>query len=616
MWLNGNRDTERRHTIVEHKYVKVRRKRLAILEKEVWVVLGTRNDKHFEKLGYDIPKIKNKSGKLAVPRGTKISVKVEDLPKSSMVKLTKICDDCGKLLLNQTFDSISRSREKSNGIDRCHKCAAVINGNFQKENPSYEKTLEYYALTNDREYLLSEFSEKNTKTPKDISHGSADDYLWDCPTCKGEYDMKVVLRTLQNCNCPYCNGKRVLKGFNDLWTTHPHVAEFLKDEQRGYEITAGSNKKESYKCCQCGFEKKMTTNNVVNQGISCLNCSDGVSYPEKFVFEYLNQLNIDFEYQRTFNWSKNISHTKSKLSGDKRYDFYIPTQNTIIEAHGEQHLKHGFRKGSKIRTLEEEQENDRLKEEIAVKNGIENYIMLDCSKSELVYIKNSILLSGLSTMFSLENIDWLKCHEKACHSLVRIVCDLWNQGNRTLEIKEITKLDRSTVGKYLKQGKILGWCDYDPKEVMKEVAKYRKTRTKEIVQLTLEGQFIKYWESMTQVQRILGIETGNISAVCKRKKNNAGGFKWMYKEDYEDTDPEEIKKEIAKLNEINLRRRMKEVVQFTQDGKFVRYWESMTQVQRILGISISSITMACKGTHKQAGGFKWMYKKDYEALLE
>lgn len=34
---------------------------------------------------------------------------------------------------------------------------------------------------------------------------------------------------LNGCSCPVCSGKTVVKGVNDLWTTHPEVAKLLKD---------------------------------------------------------------------------------------------------------------------------------------------------------------------------------------------------------------------------------------------------------------------------------------------------------------------------------------------------------------------------------------------------
>ncbi len=507
---------------------------MAILEKEVEIVLAGRTIKYFEDLGYLIPRGIDNRGRTRTPKGTKIWVKVEHLQKGSEVKLTKICDDCGKQIPNQSHDNILR-RRNSDGKDRCQKCGAVAGGIVRKENPSYEKSLEYFALNNNMKYLLSEFSPNNAKKTRDISYGSADNYFWICPEYKHEYDMSVALRTSLRCNCPYCAGQRLLVGFNDLWTTHPHVAKLLKNKQRGYEITAGTHKKEDFQCEQCGLEKNVVVKSVTQSGFSCPRCSDGISYPEKFVFNLLEQLDIDFKYQQIFVWSKNVPNDNSKLIGDKQYDFYIPSLNCIIETHGKQHSnKRGF-SAFGGRTGEEEAENDKLKEKLAKENDIANYISLDCGESTIKHIKKSIELSDLKTLLKLDKINWEKCHEAACHSLVKTVCDLWNEGKKTTEIIGVSRLDRSTIIKYLKQGKTLGWCDYDSKEELRlsNIAKAKisaKKRLRKIAQLTLDGELITYWDSIIEAQKALNIHS--ISATCQGKRKSTGGFKWMYKEDY------------------------------------------------------------------------------------
>ncbi|SFC52235.1 zinc-ribbon domain-containing protein [Bacillus sp. UNCCL81] len=502
---------------------------MAILEKEVWVVLGN-NIKHYEDLGYDIPRSKDKKGRMKTPKGTEIWVKIEHLPKgSSSAKVTKICDDCGKHIPDQPFSVIMTSRKKNDGKDRCFKCGTVYAGMIRKKNMPYENSLEYYAQNRGKEYLLSEFSPNNTKTPKEISYGTDEKCLWICPNYQHEYAMRVADRTTdKNTNCPYCSGHRTLKDFNDLWTTHSQIAKLLKNNSRGYEVTAHSDKKEIFLCNNCDFEKTMQIKAVTRRGFSCPRCSDGLSYPEKFVFEFITQLNVDFEFQKTFNWSKNVLHTNSKLNGTKIYDFYFPSWIMIVETHGEQHSNvRGFSEiGGK--TGEEERENDALKKNLAKENNIKIFVSLDCEKSELEYIKNSILSSRLATIFNLDQIDWLKCHEVACNSFIKKACDYWVDNNNITEISKIMKLSRYTIIKYLKQGKLLNWCNY-------EALIKQDWNPKEIIRLTLDGIFIDCWSSMNQISNSLNIPIGHIPAVCKGKRQSASGYKWMYKEDYEKT---------------------------------------------------------------------------------
>lgn len=53
-----------------------------------------------------------------------------------------------------------------------------------------------------------------------------------------------------------------------------------------------------------------------------------------------------------------------------------------------------------------------------------------------------------------------------------------------------------------------------------------------IIQLTLDGQFIREWESLSDIVRATGFDQGNISSVCAGRQQTSKGFKWMYKEDY------------------------------------------------------------------------------------
>ncbi|WP_053434847.1 zinc-ribbon domain-containing protein [Sporosarcina globispora] len=464
-------------------------------------------------------------------------VHTDDLPTGSSFKVTKICDDCGKCIKNQVYSSILKNRNQD-GKDRCKKCGAIYSGEVRKNNVKYVKSLDYYAKLNSKEYLLQEFSEKNNKLPKDISFGTNEIYLWNCPDCKSEYDMSVSNR--KNRNCPFCRGSRVNET-NCLWTTHSNIAMLLTYPERGYKITSGSNKKEKFTCPNCKHEESKVIQSVVNRGLSCSACSDGLSYPQKFMFNMLKQLNIKFENEKIFKWSKSVKHNNSKLIGLKRYDFYIPSLSMIIETHGGQHYSDGFQHLNG-KNLEEEQENDRLKEKLAKENGIKDYIQIDCKRSELDYIRINIL-SKLSNLLNLKNIDWEDCHKFACSSLVNSVCGIWSEGiESTSQIMKLLNLSRATVIRYLKKGHIIGICSYDPKEEMRKAAEASRRKrinynrnSRKVMQLSASGDnYIKEWISAEEISKNIKIHQNSIRRVCSGKRKTAGGYKWMYKEDYEE----------------------------------------------------------------------------------
>lgn len=51
-----------------------------------------------------------------------------------------------------------------------------------------------------------------------------------------------------------------------------------------------------------------------------------------------------------------------------------------------------------------------------------------------------------------------------------------------------------------------------------------------IVQYTKEGEFIRQWDSATDVSEALGLCRQSIGKVCKGKLKSTGGFLWKYKE--------------------------------------------------------------------------------------
>ena len=59
-----------------------------------------------------------------------------------------------------------------------------------------------------------------------------------------------------------------------------------------------------------------------------------------------------------------------------------------------------------------------------------------------------------------------------------------------------------------------------------------KALSKPIVQLSLNGEFIKYWKSAKQAERKLNINCSHIGRCCKGKHKSAGKYKWKYLSDY------------------------------------------------------------------------------------
>ena len=56
-----------------------------------------------------------------------------------------------------------------------------------------------------------------------------------------------------------------------------------------------------------------------------------------------------------------------------------------------------------------------------------------------------------------------------------------------------------------------------------------KATKKAVVQLTLDGNFVKEYESLSAAYRDTGFLVSKISLVCNNKRQKAYGFKWEFK---------------------------------------------------------------------------------------
>lgn len=184
----------------------------------------------------------------------------------------------------------------------------------------------------------------------------------------------------------------------------------------------------------------------------CNKCGIHTYYPEKFLSNLLDQLQIPYITQ--FN--------KTHESWCKRYlyDFFITLNNKriIIETHGNQHYSKIWN-NSKY-SLQNIQNNDLAKETLALQNNITNYIIIDCRKSNLEWIKHSVINSELFSILNIDksSIDWNQCHRFATSDFVRLAAELYNSDYSMKMIEEKLKRSKQMIYKYLVTAYQLGLC--------------------------------------------------------------------------------------------------------------------------------------------------------------
>lgn len=367
-------------------------------------------------------------------------------------------------------------------------------------------------------------------------------YKYHCNKCgyEGWIAENHLLKGV-GCSCCCQPSRAVLVGYNDIPTTVPWMIKYFQggyDEAKLY--TKSSNQPIYPICPDCRRikDKSMKINNIYKtHSIGCI-CSDGKSYPEKFMCSVLEQLKLNFQTQ--------LTKTTFKWCNGYKYDFYFKYNNEqyIIETHGLQHYEESFKQIKGAKTVEQEQENDKTKKDLAIKNGIkeENYIVIDCRESELEYIKNDILHNDkLNSIFDLSNINWLKCEEFALSNLVKKVCEYWNNKKNdetTNELINVFKLSGFAIRKYLKQGTKLGWCNYNAKEEMKKSGSLRGNRNGKSVQIFKDNILLGTFESCKELERqseklfCVKLYRQNITNVCNGKRKSYQGYTFKYMKIY------------------------------------------------------------------------------------
>lgn len=253
---------------------------------------------------------------------------------------------------------------------------------------------------------------------------------------------EISIQNFQTCN--------LHKLYNKISVLAPEMIVYLLDKNDAYKYPPYYNDKIAMRCPHCGTIKEQTPCGFMSNGFSCPACGDRVSYPNKLMFNVLTQLNMRFitELSRTyegFEWCTNY-----------RYDFYfeLDSHKYIIEMDGHFH--------DDIK----QKQRDRAKTQLALQHGID-LIRIDCryDKMPFDYIVKNIHNSKLSDILQLECVNWRECDKYASRSLMRDICEMWEQDLRSVgEIMETYKLSKTTVKNYLLKGNALGLCPSYNKE--------------------------------------------------------------------------------------------------------------------------------------------------------
>lgn len=250
--------------------------------------------------------------------------------------------------------------------------------------------------------------------------------------------------------------------YKKIIDTNPEMIQYFVDKDDALKYSNQSNIRIDVYCPFCGHKKTQIIANLYKFGFSCPRCSDGVSYPNKLMFNILQQLGVKFKNEITkrdcgFEWVN-----------EYRYDFYFEKNNQryFIEMDGH------FHKINRMDSIEKIIHADKIKDLLAYQHGIE-VIRIDCcypnEKNKLYFIKNNIVSSKLSEILSLDFIDWSAANKFAITSNIKIAAEHWNDGYTIKQIASKIGVSEDSITNYLKRAAGLSMCSYN-----KETSKARR----------------------------------------------------------------------------------------------------------------------------------------------
>lgn len=384
---------------------------------------------------------------------------------------------------------------------------------------------------NKRDFTITDRETRKNNRDKNIKW-----YRYTCNKCgwtNGWIPENNLIKGI-GCSC-CCNTPRVVvEGINDIPTTAPWMVKYFQggyDEAKLYTKASG---KMIYPICpECNTIKNKPVkicDIYKKHSIGCP-CKDGMSYPNKVMYNILQQLNILFKNEFSPDWIK-----------PKRYDFYFELDNKkyIVEMDGE--LGHGNSNRLSGQSKEQSKAIDVYKDKLANEHDIE-VIRVDAQKSEVDYIRNNMIHSQLSNILKLHDVDWKLCEQFAMNNIIKTICEFkTNNPNLTSnDIGKIFNINGRIIRTYFNKGTKFGWCNYDPiKENKLGIEKSIKTNQEKYsipIEIFKNETSLGIYKTASEISRLsielFGVKLHNsaISKFCsgKYKSNTYKGFKFTYR---------------------------------------------------------------------------------------
>ena len=176
--------------------------------------------------------------------------------------------------------------------------------------------------------IAAEWDPTNIKPVSQAAPHSTEKVKWICP--RGHHYQALISNRTKGTRCPYCAGRKVSQGFNDIQTLYPEIANEWDYETnaplRPQDISARNSKKFGW-ICKRGHHWMASAHSRTTRNTGCPICNQGyrhTSLPEYIIYWYLKQLPTEVV----------PSFRADFLPGNREADIVLPDIQIAIEYDG------------------------------------------------------------------------------------------------------------------------------------------------------------------------------------------------------------------------------------------------------------------------------------------
>ena len=153
-------------------------------------------------------------------------------------------------------------------------------------------------------------------------------------------------------------------------------------------------------------------------------------------------------------------------------------------------------------------------------DGFDGYEVSNYGRVKSLKGKEEKILKQYTTNYGYQLVGLCKNSKPKMLYIHRLVANAFI--NNSKNYIEVNHIDENKCNNHVSN---LEWCD---RKYNINYGTRNEKVSKQVIQLTLDNQIIKTWDSIMDVQRNLGYHNTHICKCCKGKLKSSYGYKWQY----------------------------------------------------------------------------------------